>query len=335
MNASELYQLTTWITENNEGDVLGQQYQALINAMHNQGSFGEEKDNLLSALKLISFAELSQEQIKLLEKLNIVENLGALAVEKIEDVLFRNAIDIETAIQKISNMHQEVDTGIQRLNSIRVSLSDLIDEEQYELDDEVLMRISFKGESSINNVDDLKKLGRLWFDIGRGISMAKGKSPKDIKIIGATKGSVILELALNAVLVSPFMIIIKQGLTITEKVYNIKKLRLEAKNAEMKLNHFDEKIAEITENAITNISEELFKELGLNTNNQGDKKEALKKSIKKLVSFLEKGGDVDFIVKAESEDETNTTKLLREKAIEIRKLDERILLLENKDNIVN
>lgn len=192
------------------------------------------------------------------------------------------------------------------------------------------MRVRFMGNASINNVEDFKKLGSLWFDIGRGISMAHGGSPKDIKIIGATRGSVILELALNAVLVSPFMIIIKQGLAITEKVYNIKKLRLEAKIAEMKLDHFDEKITEITDNTIANISEELFKGLTLNTNNQGDKKVALKKSITKLVDFLGKGGYVDFVMKKELEDEDKPTKLLRKQAIEIKKLEEKILLLEDR-----
>ncbi len=332
MNTSELYQLTTWIAENNENSVIEKQYQALINAIQNEGAFEQEKENLFSTFKQISFEELSQEQIQFLEKLNLIKNLGTSAIDQIKDVLFVNAIDRETATNKISNMFNEVKAGIQKLNSIRDNLTGLVDEEQYELDNAVLMRVGFMGESSINNIDDLKTLGKLWFDIGRGISMAQGKSPKDIKIIGATKGSVILELALNAALVSPFMFITKQALTITEKVYNIKKLKLEAKIAEMKLNHFDEKITEITENAITNISEKLFKELKLNAGSQGDTKEALKKSITKLVGFLDKGGDVDFVMKEESEDENKSTKLLRERIIEIRKLENKILLLENKDN---
>lgn len=39
MNVSELYQLTTWIIENNEDSVFERQYQELINAISNGGVF--------------------------------------------------------------------------------------------------------------------------------------------------------------------------------------------------------------------------------------------------------------------------------------------------------
>jgi hypothetical protein len=336
MNTSELYQLTTWMKNNNEELTIEHCYEHLIDAIgnysYNSQPFEQQREDLFSTLKSVSLkiSSLSQEQINFLDKLHLVENLGMPAIDKIEDILFRNVIDRETAKQKISDMFKEVKNGIDKLNSIRASLTGLVDGEQYELDNEVLMRIGFMGDVSMNNVEDFKKLGTLWFDIARGISMAQGKAPKDIKIIGATKGSVILELALNAALVSSFLIIIIQGLTVTEKIYTIKKIKAEAKIADMKLDFFDEKIAEIMESSITTIFDNLCNELKLNGNNQGDKKTALKKSITKLVGFLEQGGDVDFVMKEELESEDNKTKLLRSKIIEIRKLEEKILLLENK-----
>jgi hypothetical protein len=336
MNISELYQLTTWMKNNNDGNIIEHCYENLINAIgsyrNNNQPFEQQRENLFSTLKSVSLkiSSLSQEQIKFLDKLHLVENLGMPAIDKIEDILFRNVIDRGTAKQKISDMFKEVKSGIDKLNSIRTNLTGLVDEELYELDNEVLMRVGFMGDVSMNNVEDFKKLGTLWFDIARGISMAQGKAPKNIKIIGATKGSVILELALNTVLISPFLIIITQGLTITEKIYTIKKIKAEAKIADMKLDSFDEKIEEIMESSITTIFDNLCNELKLNDNNQGDKKTALKKSITKLVGFLEQGGDVDFVMKEESETENDQTKLLRNKIIEIRKLEEKILLLENK-----
>lgn len=329
MNVSELYQLTTWIAENNENDVIKQQYQELINAIQSGEPFEQQKESMFSTLKSISFDSLSNEQIKFLEKLNLVKNLGEKAIQNMEDVFYKNSIDRETAANKISNMFGEAISGIQKLNSMNENLTDLIDDEQYELDDEVLMRVSFTGDTSMNNIEDFKKLGSLWFDIGRGISMAHGGSPKDIKIIGATKGSVILELVTNTAYVGAFTFIIKEGLTITEKIYRVRKVSAEAKLLEIELKSCDDKITEITDNTITDTSEELFKQLKLNTGNQGDKKEALKKSITKLMGFLDKGGDVDFIMKEESEDEDKSSKLLREKIIEIRKLEDKRLLLEN------
>jgi len=336
MNVSELYQLTIWIDSKNQENIINEKYGDLINVLsdhygyNEQQAFEEQKENLFSVLEKISFEELSQEQIKFLDKLDIVENLGMSAIEKIEDVLFRNALDRQTAQNKINDMHIKIAGGLAKLESIRANLTNLVDQEQYELDNEVLMRIGFMGDASISNVEDLKKLGTLWFDIGRGISMAQNKSPKDIKIVGATKGSIILELVLVAPLVSSFLFIIKQGLTVTEKIYIIKKLKAEAKMAEIKLDHFDEKIEEITKATITTISDELCQELGLNAGNQGDKKIALDKSIDKLVNFIKQGGEVDFVMKEQTEKDNKETKLLRENIIEIKKLEERILLLEQK-----
>ncbi len=334
MNISELYQLTNWIEGHNENAIIQHDYERLIEAIQdnygNSQPFEQQKDSLFATLKSISFEELSNEQIKFLENINITENLGLPAIKRIKDVLYINAIDRETARNKISEMLEEVRGGIDRLNSIKNNLEGLVDEEQYELDNEVLMRVGFMGSVSMNNIEDFKKLGTLWFDIGRGIAMAQGKSPKDIKIIGATKGSVILELILDVGLVSSFMLIIKQGLTITEKIYNIKKIKAEAKLAEMNLEHFDEKIKEITESTIANIFGALIKELKLDSGNQGDKKTALEKSITKLVDFLTRGGDVDFVLKAENEEDSKEIKKLREQTIEIRRLEDKILLLENK-----
>jgi hypothetical protein len=47
----------------------------------------------------------------------------------------------------------------------------------------------------MSNVADFRKWGTFWFEIGRGVAMAHNAAPEEIKIVGATKGSIIIELA--------------------------------------------------------------------------------------------------------------------------------------------
>jgi hypothetical protein len=105
---------------------------------------------------------------------------------------------------------------------IKTGLTDCVFEEEYEAENEILMRVSFTGNAPMSNVADFKSWGNIWYDIGRGISMAHGLSPEDIKIVGATKGSIIIELAVIASIATTTSGIILAALKVAEKVRVIK-----------------------------------------------------------------------------------------------------------------
>ena len=350
MNVSELYDLTYWILENIESANIQQKYQNIYSILnqHTQPNqpkrpFDEQKTELLEALKEVPLNKLTSHQLEFLNELGIGEAVGTRGIDLVEDILYRNALDVATAAQRFQEIIQKLTKGLQKNNQIKTGLDDCVNYEEYESNNEVLIRVTFSGEAAIANVKDLKSSANIWFEIGRGISMAHNLSPEDIKITGATKGSIVIEMAVIASVASTASYIILSVLKIAEKVMEIRKKAAEIRN----LNLQNEKIASELEKevavekkaGIDKISIDLTNKLKLNNGSQGDKINALSKAIKNLVEFIETGGAVDFIVPEtdnntdetnESDELKNMFKQIRSESAEIRQLEHQVKLLTEK-----
>ena len=173
MNVSELYDLTIWIENEIVKTQLVKKYQALHgiiqqNLQPNQKvPLAAQKEALLSALATIKLEQLTKDQLNFLDNLGIKNVLGGEGIEIIEDILYKNAIDIATAVQKFQEIIQRLNQGIQKSNQIKGGLDNCVEEEEYESEDEVLMRIAFTGKATMRNVTDFKNWGNIWYDVNR------------------------------------------------------------------------------------------------------------------------------------------------------------------------
>jgi hypothetical protein len=342
MQVTELLDLGNWFRNYDDEENIVDKYLSLYKAMEQNMSyktpFEEEKNNLLDAIKKVNFQSLSLEQIKFLEKIGILDLLGEKGVIQIEDILFKNNLDIATAIAKIKSMSDTIKNAQITIAELFVRLYDLFVEDSDEIaDDEVLIRIYFKDGAAINNLTDFKTYSNLWHEIGRGIAMAQNKTPEDFRIIGASKGSIIISVATVAgiaVSISTILLaalkVADRVLEIIKKIEEIKKLKLENKKIEVDLKTESEKEKEAGCKNILNI---IIKELGLQVSDQGDRITALEKSIKNLIDFIEKGGIVDF-VQREDKEENNAnvrkeTQKLKKNISEIRALENKMKVIEN------
>ena len=194
MNVTELFHLTQWIAKEIEGAQIPQKYQALHavlqqNAQPNQQKqpFESQKEDLLNTLVKVPLDTLTRDQISFLECLEIAPFVGLNGAERVEEILYKNVIDVATAAQKIQEILQKINEGIKKSKQIQAGLAGCVIEEEYELEGEILMRVSFTGHALMQNVKDFKNWGNVWFEIGRGIAIAHNLSPEDIRIVGATK----------------------------------------------------------------------------------------------------------------------------------------------------
>jgi len=343
MNVSELYDLTNWITrEIIEAQVL-QKYQALqaILQQHSQPNqqrqpFETQKDDLIETLRDVPHGQLTIDQLTFLEQLGIASTIGETGIAKVEDILYRNVIDVATSAQELQNTLQSISQGISKSNQIREGLTNCVFEEDYETDDEILMRVSFTGNALMENVKDFKTWGSIWYDIGRGIAMVHDASPEDIKIVGATKGSIIIEIAVIASIATTTSGIILAALKVAEKVLDIRKKAEELRSLKLKNTKLANELEKEAENekldGIGQITDEIIKKLKIKKDGEGDKVKALDTSVKNLVNFIEKGGVVDFIVPEEEPEEGSEDKNseLRLAFQEIRQLEKKLYLLEQK-----
>ncbi len=354
MQISELIKLTDWFQVKVVAGAIPAKYQALFNKMNanirrnlNQPMqpFSTERDALFEAIRPINFQSLSLEQVAFLEELEVDKLFGPVGIERIEKILFQNNLDIASATQKISELNTKLSTAQTKFKQIEDTLKPLFSVDKVEFGEgNVMMRIYFKDASSINNLSDLKKLGSTWYDIGRGIAMTQDKSPEDFVVVGAQKGSIILELVVAAGIATSVSKILLETLKVAEKVIDIlkkveelKALKLANKSAEQAL----EKVAkEEKESGISSITRIIQVELNLNPETDGDKITALEKSITKLIDFTQKGGQVDFVQPEEKvEDENGEDDInyreeiqkLKENIAEIRAIESKTKLLGNND----
>lgn len=343
MNVSELYDLTYWITREIEKTQIPQKYQTLqtILQQHSQPNqqkqpFDSQKEDLLNTLRNVPLGQLTRDQLEFLSHLGIAQAVGEEGINTIEDILYKNVIDVATSAQKLQQMLQKVSQGIAKSNQIKEGLTDCVTEEEYEAENEVLMRVSFTGHALMSNVTDFKSWGSIWYDIGRGIAMAHNVSPEEIKIVGATKGSIIIELAVIASIATTTSGIILAALKVAEKVIDIRTKAEELRGLKMRNDKFAKELEKEAENekkaGIEEITGAVAQELQLK-DGEGDKAKALDTAVKNLVNFVEKGGIVDFVIpeaKEEEEGNEDENQKLRVAFQEIRKLEKKIALLEHK-----
>ena len=344
MNVSELFNLTHWITREIEQAQIPQKYQALQTVLQQnsqpnqqQQPFESQKEDLIQALNNVPLGQLTRDQLEFLSHLGIADAVGAEGIDAIEDVLYKNVIDLATSAQKTQEVLKKIKQGIAKSNQIKEGLTDCVLEEEYEADDEILMRVSFTGQALMQNVTDFKSWGSIWYDIGRGVAMAHNASPEDVKIVGATKGSIIIELAVIASIATTTSGIILAALKVAEKVLDVRIKAEELKSLKLKNGKFAKDLEKEAENekkaGIEEITGEVAKQLGLKEG-EGDKVKALDTAVKNLVNFIEKGGVVDFVIpesEGEEEGDGGENEQLRVAFEEIRRLEKKVALLEHKE----
>lgn len=345
MNVSELFQLTYWVTNEIEGTQIPQKYQTLQsilqqNSQPNQKQpFEAQKNDLIQTLQNVPLGQLTKDQLAFLQQLGIAQSISEEGVKMIEDTLYKNVIDVATSAQKIQEVLQKLNEGISKLNQIKAGLKGCVAEENYESNNEILMRVSFTGQAAMANVTDFKNWGSIWYDIGRGIAMAHSAAPEDVKIVGATKGSIVIEMAVIASIATTASGIILAALKVAERVLDIRYKAEELRGLKLQNDKVAKELEKEADNekksGIEEITSVYVRQLGLKENEEGDKVKALDVAVKNLVNFIEKGGVVDFIIpenEEESEEgEANSKQELRVAFQQIRQLEKKLSLLEHKN----
>ena len=349
MNTTELYQLTEWIDTNVRAKNIAKKYQVIHTTLAQNANPGQQnaieplKEDLINSITEIELEQLTVDQIAFLTRMGIAEYVGENAIKHIEDILFRNTLDHATASAEFNKIFDSINNGLAKSKQIKSGLTDLIDPEELP-ENEALIRVGFVKDSAVNNVDDLKKWSGVWFDIGRGIAMAHGKTPKDVRVIGAKKGSIVIEFAVAYAIAKTTGKIILFALQVADKVLEIKKKAVEVRGMELKNKQIaaelEQEAKDLIEEKKQSITELIFDELGVNNQVDGEKRTALENAIKKLIEFIERGGEVDCILPDEVEDGKSSInaediKAIREEFRDIRALENKIKRLEYKDKPID
>lgn len=354
MHVTELYELTMWIDREIVEGQIEQKYQALHSVLHQNAQpnqqkqpFESQKTDLMEAISNVALDRLTIDQLEFLGKLGIAQHIAENGIETVEDILFKNVIDIATSAENVQEIIQSIKEGINRSNKIKSGLEGCVELDVTEVD-EILMRVNFSGHATMSNITDFKTWGNIWYDIIRGVAMAHGNSPEEVRIVGAKKGSIVIELAVIYGIAKTLSAIILEALKVAERALEIRKKAEEIKGLKLtnkKLWSELEKEAEIEKvEGVKNITDNIVKTLSIKTDGEGDKITAMDKSVRNLVDFIEKGGEIDFVIPEEqtSEDEDDEEKGVDKKQAqkikelrvafeEIRRLEHKVKQIEQKN----
>ena len=118
MNISELYNLTQWIQDEIVNKQIPQKYQNLQTILQQNSNprqqnqpFENQKKDLIESLNTVAVYKLTQSQLIFLEELNILITVGNKGISILEDILYKNVIDIATSAQDISKIILNINAG--------------------------------------------------------------------------------------------------------------------------------------------------------------------------------------------------------------------------------
>lgn len=344
MQVNELLDLTQWIETNIKKTGVIEQYNQLISILqynlskpngHPLQAFEDQKNSLINTLTAIEKHPLSDVQVKALETLGISQGIGAEGINQLNQIM-NNTLDLAYITSEIQNINSKIQTGIANAESITASLAPLEIRQLNELpENNILTRVKFDHDAKITDINELKEWMTKWFDIGRGFAIANSQTPEDIKVIGASKGSIILELALLATTALPIAkaisIIMDCLVKFQEfrlKAEEVRKMKNEnesfAEDLEKDAERWEERAEKIKTETVERTTREIIPYFD---NYQKSSNAELTKAVKTLVDFIAKGGEVDCAIPTENSQnespENEKLKILRDDLIKIKNMKEK------------
>ena len=347
MQVVELYALSVWVQVQVISPQVVQRYQALQKALNQaaqqgqqQQSFESQTRTLIDVLTAVPLSQLSAIQLNMLAQLQIADHLGLEGVEKIKDILYRNRLDAATAANQVSEIIAQLNGGIEKTERIRTALEGQIDEPD-RLPGEASLRIIFTRDASINYLGDLKDWSNIWFQIVEGITRAHGATQKEFRVIGASTGSMIVELASQpGVVIASIGFAIKWGLEAIDKIMEIRKKAaeirvLDTENSKKIAKSLDDEADKIKSDNASKIADQICIKFEINQAGRKNNIEHLEPAITKLLNFLDKGGEVDaWFPPEEEDDEEDSNAGLQQLRFELKEAFEDIRRIEDKRKLL-
>lgn len=309
MNVDELGRIAKWLKKN--GSAAQSKYEAVRAILQHNSQQADKQplesplEDLISFLKSMRLHVLSNEQLKMLDTFKTAEYFGDRGISFVESSIKKSDFDPATATTEFQQAIENIQNAINRADQILSAFKGVdLHTDGITLDEgRALVRVEFRNDASINNVVDWKEWSERWLEIARGIAVAIDEAPEDVHVVGATRGSIIVELAgtlfFVSVLTAMAAKIIGVSIQFTQLQQHREQLRTQrlvndAMEAAMK-----EKSDEIIDKGIDTVFEAVKPMLPKRKVPDGDRDNGLKRAIGKLIDFHTSGGEVDFVAPEE------------------------------------
>lgn len=319
MDIEELYDLADWMSAWLKPAIVdgyGNLHSKILTSARqpNQAQgFEEEKDALIRALKNLPLDRLSRAQISTLEHLELTQFLGDAGIDYVNGILRDNALDGITAAQKIQNGHAQIVDGLDWAENAFKALSEVIVRDRDHLEgNAAMLHVHFEGGASLDHFKDLKDWSSRWFLIARGISRAVGETPESIRIVSASRGSIVFDAVATLGTAMLFAKVIKSILEAQKAYFDVQIAKENARRVvadnERIQKEFDKELEAIETSGVKRVSMVAVEVSELDDEKQADEIQELERAVRNLFEFMKQGGDVDIAVTGDDDEDAEDGK---------------------------
>ena len=333
MDVSEVFGLEEWYQTN--VPLVGKQFQNLHTILQHNATQNQKQpvraplQKLVSSLESMPITELNIQQVAQLDRIDVGKYLGIRGAEFVNRVVTESSYDPATSASEIKTATDKVNAVTNILNNLSTSLVNAgfqYDRAEAEFDEKMSMaRIQFRQDASINNIGDLKKWSNDWNDIARGIGHLVDETPQDMKVVGASKGSIIVCVTGSMVLISAFAFMSKKVSGIILDALRVQNAIEDLRHKRISNNIIEKSMRADLKNREGVLVDEIIEELKERAGGVAEEHDAhLKTAVTKYVNFSKKGGEMDYLQPPEpelDEDDTDAPEMAQAKlAVELREL---------------
>lgn len=308
MVVEELYLIAEWAQREIVDKYIENKYQDLINILnenlqpHNQKRpFEHQRDELLLSISNVYLENLSEEQKKILAKLGIFDNIGNQGIQKIEDTLYRNALDLATVVNKLNYFKDEINRGVSKLNQVKEGLDGVFDKEETKYSNENLVSIHFEDKTVVDNIMELNVRTDNWCEILKGIALLQEFPLDEVRISTQSGDSFILTLTSENIITKTILELNSKILNVIEKIVDIMKKVQEIKNLNLSNKQIEIDLEREADKLRKESIEKISREITMGKNINGEVQRNVEKSIRLVFEFIENGGRIVGTIPAENE----------------------------------
>ncbi|WP_281973133.1 hypothetical protein [Ruegeria faecimaris] len=311
MEVAEVFELARWYDE--EGPNLSEQYKKLRTVLNHNASQNQKQpvreplEELILALKSMPMTELNFQQVAHLDDMGVAPYLGNRGAEFVERVVTQSSYDPATSASEIGQALTSVNNAIQTLSSLVAELKnngfkpDVLTDDLN--GDMASARIQFKQDASIGDIADMKKWSNDWNDIARGIGHLVGQTPHDLKVVGATNGSIVVCVTGSMMLISAFAFMSKKVSGIVLDVLRVQNAIEDLRHKRISNETIEKSMRDDLKKREGDLVKDIIKGLKERAEDayEPEHDAHLETAVKKYVAFSKKGGEMDYLQPPEPE----------------------------------
>ncbi len=302
MEVSEIIRLADWF-EAHSTDVQPM-YEALVGVLQNNAQQPSQQP-VTDPLKALSRAlaampthELSSLQMRTLDQLDVAELVGNQGKKwlngKIKATTYDPATTFDT-IQKASNRLKSAKQQLVQFKSAAAPVG-FASPKQIDAPTPYVINVIFQGEASIGDVRDWKKTAADWEFIIGGVAAVVGERPEDVKVVGASNGSIIFTLSATPLITKILATISKHVASIANNYLDFQLKREDLKRSKIYTKVMQDELDRLEKDKRLEVKAEIMEQVkALAENASPETLSKLEKAVDRHITFGEKGGELDFV----------------------------------------